>query len=130
MDFELLLYWFQVFLVLLDKKDRGCGVDFVVYFKVFGEKMVVEGIEGVELFLDGESGSEEDEDDDEYDDSGGSDDVMESDGEDGLELIEDEEMGSDVEVDFLDEVGSDLEGKFFFVVFYLCGMMFLFCENL
>lgn len=37
-------------------------MDFVVKFKVFGEKVVVEGILGIELLVDGESGNDDDED--------------------------------------------------------------------
>jgi protein SDA1 len=107
----------QVFPALLDKKDRGRGADLALQPKAFGEKRISEGIEGVELLLDGESGSDEDEDgDEEHDGSEESDDAMEgddaveSDEEDGSELIEDEEMGSDGEADDSDEAGgSDLE---------------------
>jgi len=107
-----LFHWSQVFPALLDKKDRGRGADLAVHPKAFGEKVISEGIEGVELLIDGESGSDEDEDDEEHDGSGESDDAMESDGEDGSELVEDEEMDSDVEADHLNEAEiSDLEGK-------------------
>lgn len=114
----------QVFPALLDKKDRGRGADLALQPKAFGEKRVSEGIEGVELLLDGESGSDEDEDgDEEHDGSDGeSDDAMEGDEaveneeEDGSELIEDEEMGSDGEADDSDEAGgSDLEGKYYLI---------------
>ena len=101
----------QVFPALLDKKDRGRGADLTVHPKTFGEKVVAEGIPGVELLQDGESGSDEDEDE-EHNDSEESDEAMESGEEDDSELIEDEEMGSDVEADDSDEAGSsDVEGN-------------------
>ncbi|KAG0631359.1 hypothetical protein M758_1G247200 [Ceratodon purpureus] len=107
----------QVFPALLDKKDRGRGADLTVQPKAFGEKVISEGIAGVELLQDGESGSDEDEDVESGSDEGEDDDedndndeAMESGEEDGSELIEDEEMGSDVEADDSDEAGiSDME---------------------
>lgn len=114
----------------MDKKDRGRGADLAVHPKAFGEKVIAEGIDGAELLLDGESGSDEDEDGEEHGDSGESDDAMESDGEDGSELIEDEEMDSDVEADHSDEAGSsDLEGKSYSIHEERCVCLVVVCMS-
>lgn len=105
----------QVFPALLDKKDRGRGADLAVKPKAFGEKVVAEGISGIELLADGESGNDDDEDneDDEEnnDDQASDDEPVESGEEEGSDVGEDEEMDHDVEAGDSDDAGSSgMEG--------------------
>lgn len=108
--------WSQVFPALLDKKDRGRGADLAVKPKAFGEKVVAEGISGIELLADGESGNDDDEDneDDEEnnDDQASDDEPVESGEEEGSDVGEDEEMDHDVEAGDSDDAGSSgMEGN-------------------
>lgn len=112
----------QVFPALLDKKDRGRGADLTVQPKAFGEKVVAEGISGVELLAAGESGSDEDENGDEEESD--SDEEMGSGDEEGVELSEAEDSDGDIEVD-TDEAVSDLEGEGFIAYFCLIRMSVL-----
>lgn len=116
----------QVFPALLDKKDRGRGADLTVQPKAFGEKVVAEGISGVELLAAGESGSDEDEDEDEIGDEeeSESDEEMGSGDEEGVKLSEAEDSDGDIEVD-TDEAVSDLEGEGFIAYFCLIRMCVL-----
>jgi protein SDA1 len=116
----------QVFPALLDKKDRGRGADLTVQPKAFGEKVVAEGISGVELLAAGESGSDEDEDEEEIGDEeeSDSDEEMGSVDEEGVELSEAEDSDGDIEVD-TDEAVSDLEGEGFITYFCLIRMCVL-----
>lgn len=114
----------QVFPALLDKKDRGRGADLTVQPKAFGEKVVAEGISGVELLAAGESGSDEDEDENGDEEESDSDEEMGSGDEEGVELSEGEDSDGDIEVD-TDEAVSDLEGEGFNAYFCLIRMSVL-----